>query len=39
VLSLLFKTEGQANEKEDIIVLIRAQIVDTAEISDMQDNA
>jgi len=38
VLSLLFKTEGRAHEKEDIIVMIRAQIIDIAEVVDRLDN-
>ncbi len=32
ILSALFKAEGEANENEDIIILIRAQILDTAEV-------
>jgi Flp pilus assembly secretin CpaC/tetratricopeptide (TPR) repeat protein len=31
ILSVLFKSEGEAYENEDIIVLIRAQILDNAE--------
>lgn len=37
ILSVLFKTEGEAYENEDIIVLIRAQILDTAEVIDELD--
>jgi tetratricopeptide (TPR) repeat protein len=37
ILSVLFKTEGEAYENEDIIVLIRAEIVDSAEIIDELD--
>lgn len=32
ILSVLFKTEGEAYENEDIIVLIRAQILDNDEV-------
>lgn len=32
ILSVLFKTEGEAYENEDIIVLIRAEILDTTEV-------
>lgn len=32
ILSVLFKTEGEAYENEDIIVLIRAQILDNEEV-------
>lgn len=32
ILSVLFKTEGEAYENEDIIVLIRAEILDNAEV-------
>ena len=31
ILSVLFKSEGEAYENEDIIVLIRAQILDNSE--------
>ncbi len=37
VLSWLFKSEGEANEKEDVIVIIRAQITDALEIADDLD--
>ena len=37
ILSVLFKTEGEAYENEDIIVLIRAQILDTSELKDQLD--
>ncbi len=37
ILSVLFKTEGEAYENEDIIVLIRAQILDTSELKDNLD--
>ncbi|MBC8404250.1 MAG: hypothetical protein H8E15_03405 [Planctomycetes bacterium] len=37
ILSVLFKTEGEAYENEDIIVLIRAQILDTGELKDALD--
>ena len=37
ILSVLFKTEGEAYENEDIIVLIRAQILDTSELKDELD--
>ena len=38
ILSLLFKSEGRADEKEDIIVMLRAQIIDIADVVDSQDN-
>lgn len=38
ILSVLFKTEGEAYENEDIIVLIRAQILDTSELKDQLDS-
>ena len=37
ILSVLFKSEGEASETEDIIVLIRAQILDTSEMKDELD--
>ncbi|MDP6942187.1 MAG: hypothetical protein QGH51_09205 [Planctomycetota bacterium] len=37
VLSWLFKSEGEANEKEDVIIIIRAQITDALEIADKLD--
>jgi tetratricopeptide (TPR) repeat protein len=37
VLSLLFKTEGEAEENQDVILMIRATIVDANEMKDRLD--
>lgn len=36
-LSVLFKSEGEASEKEDIIIIIRAQITDALEVANELD--
>jgi len=38
ILSVLFKSEGEAYENEDIIVLIRAEILDVAAVKDELDS-
>lgn len=37
VLSLLFKTEGEAHENQDVIILIRAHITDANEVMQRMD--
>ncbi len=39
VLSLLFKAEGEANENQDVIILIRAQITDALEEAAKMDRS
>jgi hypothetical protein len=34
---VLFKSEGEASEKEDIIIIIRAQITDALEVANELD--
>ncbi len=38
VLNLLFKTEGEANENRDVILLIKATIIDANEVMDSLDS-
>ncbi|MCH2112677.1 MAG: type II and III secretion system protein, partial [Planctomycetes bacterium] len=38
ILSMLFKTEGEASEKEDVIIIIRARITDALEIAENLDS-